>query len=366
PLSKTGVALLSKLFTKAFNTKTTTARERARDGAVDNSGPRRSRVEENPENQEAEALSDDLFETASEAGTIEAARSIGANGPQGLEGQPTIALVPPGRLDPALRPGALRIAAKAPPELRQAVLDELEGHLGLPRKSIANPLGWLHAVVEQALADTLTLTMAEGVAAARVHRRRHEAQQAAALRTAASASAAPDDPLLSTHKAEAQAKLRTLRDEMAAKARGRASSFRHEARGAARRRRRCVVTRSDVAGVLVRQIIAPGQADPVGHFVQLGRRGSIHSSTQAMNSITFFISLAHHLADYDDAVVLSLLVALDATEQPLRSLRLRSSVPSTSITRSAQAEWRATDSLVSRLGAHARVPQPLDQVHGRC
>jgi hypothetical protein len=220
PFVETGVALLSKLYTNEFNTKTTTARERAREGAVENRGPRRSRVEEISPSQASEARSGDLFEVDPKAGTVDVPWATGPNAQQGVDGEPSSALIPPARLDPALRLGALRIATKAPPELRQAVLDELDGHLGLPRKVIANPLGWLHAIVEQALAGTLTLTMADSVAAARVRRQRHEAQ----LATALSGGPWPDvvgavtRESAQVRKDEALAKLRTLRSEMAAKA----------------------------------------------------------------------------------------------------------------------------------------------------
>jgi len=38
-----------------------------------------------------------------------------------------------------------------------------------------------------------------------------------------------------------------------------------------------------------------------------------------MTNAEFFSALCHHLSHYDDAVVLTLLVALDAEEQPLRT-----------------------------------------------
>lgn len=221
PFVETGVALLSKLYNKGINTKTTTARGRAHGDPVDNSGPGRRRDERIPKGSDSEPLSGDLFAPALPVQAADRTPPAAAEDPKAMEVPDAAALVPPGRLDPALRRSALQIAARAPLELRQAVLDELEGHLGLPRKQIANPLGWLHAIVEQAQAGTLTLTMADGVAAARSRRQRHEEQQGAVLQTGLGTSgvvASEADPARAAGKAEAKAKLRALRSEMAAKA----------------------------------------------------------------------------------------------------------------------------------------------------
>lgn len=103
------------------------------------------------------------------------------------------------------------------------------------------------------------------------------------------------------------------------------------------------------------QIVSPGQADPVGQFVQLGMRRSVHSSTQSMNNTRFFVSLAHQLANYDEAVVLSLLVALDATEQPLRSTAAKLSAIHLDNAISPKRVQRATDSLVVQSLVRTRV-----------
>lgn len=81
-------------------------------------------------------------------------------------------LVLPERLDPALHDGALRIVARVSNELRQPLLDELAGHLGMPRKTIDNPLGWLNKLAQRALEGSLFLTMAPAVAATRERRAR--------------------------------------------------------------------------------------------------------------------------------------------------------------------------------------------------
>jgi hypothetical protein len=126
------------------------------------------------------------------------------------------ALVMPEKLDPALHEGALRIVGKVPAEIQQDLLDELAGHLGMPRKTIDNPLGWLSTLVQKAQDGSLVLTMAPVIAAARA-RRQKVAERLPALAPTACAPAAPD-PEAAKRAEQARAKLRELRNGMVAKA----------------------------------------------------------------------------------------------------------------------------------------------------
>lgn len=127
-------------------------------------------------------------------------------------------LVLPKALAPALHHHALTVVAAAPSELQQALLDELAGHLQMRNKTIANPVGWLHALVSKAVDGSLVLTLADGVAQARAARAAHESRLAQAVQTSASPSQpdAPADeaPVKSEAVIKHQRKLKALADEM--------------------------------------------------------------------------------------------------------------------------------------------------------
>jgi len=200
PFVDTRVALLSNLYSKGGISKPPPTRARVGGPPVDNSEPRGRRVEADPI-QGQETQTGDLFT---------------AQGPEAPEAREPVALVLPERLDAALHRMAIEIASRAPASLQQAVLDELAGHMSL-RKTIGNPLGWLHAVVEQTRAGTATLTMADGVAAARAKRLVQEAERAAAVLARSSRSAATPEDADPEQVAKAKARLRELRCEMAGK-----------------------------------------------------------------------------------------------------------------------------------------------------
>jgi hypothetical protein len=204
PFVETRVALLSNLYSKEGISKPPTTRARAADPPVDKSAPRWRRRAEATLPESPVAQSGDLFAAADAA----EAEPIASDKAQEL--------ILPERLDEALHRMALQIAARAPADMQQAVLDELAGHMSL-RKTINSPLGWLHSVVEQARAGTVTLTMADGVAAARTKRREREAERAATVVAGADRTATASEDADPDRVAKAQAKLRELRNEMAAK-----------------------------------------------------------------------------------------------------------------------------------------------------
>ncbi|MDO5693870.1 MAG: hypothetical protein Q4G70_15560 [Pseudomonadota bacterium] len=59
--------------------------------------------------------------------------------------------------------------------IQQALLDELAGQLAIAGKTIANPPGYLHALIRKHALGDLVLAMADQVAAARSDRQRHQA-----------------------------------------------------------------------------------------------------------------------------------------------------------------------------------------------
>lgn len=67
-----------------------------------------------------------------------------------------------------------------------------------------------------------------------------------------------------------------------------------------------------------------------------------------MTNIEFFAALSHHLGDYDDALLLALLVALDADEQPLRTTPAKLARDQLSGAISAKRVQRAADRLITR------------------
>jgi hypothetical protein len=199
PFVETRPAVLSKLYIQNQDTKPPTARARESATAVDNPGCWRSRTMDLPfEEEPASGL------TAPTAAPVSACSAA------------TTTLVMPEKLDPALHEGALRIVAKVSAEVQQDLLDELAGHLGLPRKTIDNPLGWLSTLVQRAQDGSLVLTMAPAIAASRA-RRQKVAERLPALAPSACAPAAPD-PEAAERAEQARAKLRELRNGMAARA----------------------------------------------------------------------------------------------------------------------------------------------------
>lgn len=76
----------------------------------------------------------------------------------GLDG-----LIYPTALDPQLLPGIHDVLRQAPSHHRQALLDELQGQLRIPGKTIRNPAGWL-AVLSKRVAQGAVLPLAESEA----------------------------------------------------------------------------------------------------------------------------------------------------------------------------------------------------------
>lgn len=130
-------------------------------------------------------------------------------------------LVLPGKLDQAWHQAVLGTVARAPEAVRQALLDELDGQLGIEGKTIHNPAGWLHALVRRHASGTLELAMAEKVAADR--RERERVAQAIEQATASPAQpatregATQDRPEPSDVAREALARLRELRSGFSAR-----------------------------------------------------------------------------------------------------------------------------------------------------
>ena len=90
-------------------------------------------------------------------------------------------LILPELLDVAMHSAVLATVSKAPSELRQAFLDELAGHLGIPNKTIHNPAGWLHRLIQRHATGYVDLAMASQVAVLRLRKRRHQERMDAAL-----------------------------------------------------------------------------------------------------------------------------------------------------------------------------------------
>ena len=76
-------------------------------------------------------------------------------------------LAMPRNLDAAWHEAVRRTVAEAPADARQALLDELEGQLGIEGKVIHNPPGYLHTLICKHVRGELTLALAEKVAATR-------------------------------------------------------------------------------------------------------------------------------------------------------------------------------------------------------
>ena len=103
-----------------------------------------------------------------------------------------------------------RVLAKARPEQRQPLLDELEGQLSNPLKTINNPPGYLHSLRVAMERGSVALAHAETVAAQRTERERiDKAIKSHEMRQAAADAATP-----SMSREAARAKLRQLRTEL--------------------------------------------------------------------------------------------------------------------------------------------------------
>ena len=132
-------------------------------------------------------------------------------------------LVMPKALGMEWHDGVRRTLATAPAAIHQALLDELEGQLGLQGKTIHNPPGYLHALIRRHACGTLDLAMADKVAAERTQRARHEQallkarQEAEQPRPAGAQDAQKAEP--SPAVIEERRKLLTLRLEIAGKGR---------------------------------------------------------------------------------------------------------------------------------------------------
>lgn len=111
--------------------------------------------------------------------------------------------------------------AAAPVEQRQALLDELEGQLGIQGKTIHNPPGYLHVLIKRQANGSLDLAMAEKVAADRREREQVQAAidrasvNAAAARAIGPATDAVAEP--SAAAIEARQKLQALRQQFVGK-----------------------------------------------------------------------------------------------------------------------------------------------------
>jgi hypothetical protein len=66
--------------------------------------------------------------------------------------------------------GLRDVLRQAPADQRQPLLDELEGQLRIPGKTIHNPAGWVLSVIRQRQRGPLVLPLADQVAQERVHR----------------------------------------------------------------------------------------------------------------------------------------------------------------------------------------------------
>lgn len=105
-------------------------------------------------------------------------------------------LIFPNQLDASLRGGVLATLTQAPVELRQAFLDELAGHLANPNKTIHNPAGWLHRLIQRHSEGFVALAMADQVAELRARQLRHQERMAGAgaLPTVSSQNDKPSGP----------------------------------------------------------------------------------------------------------------------------------------------------------------------------
>ena len=114
--------------------------------------------------------------------------------------------------------GVRSTLASAPVEIRQSLLDELEGQMSMQGKNIQNTPGYLYALIRRHHQGTLELALAPAIAAKRASRQRAEAAIAQALQPHLSGEAPKPDlssaevaQLPSQAAIEARAKLAELR-----------------------------------------------------------------------------------------------------------------------------------------------------------
>ncbi len=110
----------------------------------------------------------------------EGKQSAGEPDPQEVQqdnsaAEPTDALQLPMALPTEWHAAVRQTLLTAPQEVRQQLLDELEGQLGISGKTITNPPGYLHALIRKHAQGALVLALADQVAAARTQRARHQA-----------------------------------------------------------------------------------------------------------------------------------------------------------------------------------------------
>jgi hypothetical protein len=98
-------------------------------------------------------------------------------------------LIFPDGLTPEVLPGIRDVLSHAPAEHRQALLDELQGQMRLPGKTIHNPAGWLVALIRR-MNQGAALPLAESVASLRRQQQAVQRQIDGALDKPTSAGAA--------------------------------------------------------------------------------------------------------------------------------------------------------------------------------
>lgn len=121
-----------------------------------------------------------------------------------------VELIFPGSLSETVFAGLRDALRLAPPGQRQQLLDELQGQLLIPTKTIHNPVGWMLGLIRRCAGGNAVLALAEQVARDREQRR---ARQLAAASKAEAASAASSG----VPESERQ-RLRSLRAEFVKKA----------------------------------------------------------------------------------------------------------------------------------------------------
>lgn len=132
--------------------------------------------------------------------------------------EPKANLSMPKALHPDWHVAVRQTLTAAPQEVRQLLLDELEGQLGIAGKTIANPPGYLHALIRRYAQGDLVLAMADQVAAVRAQRERSkkaidQAQMTPAVpATESSPNATTADSLIAQQSLE---RLRELRRQFA-------------------------------------------------------------------------------------------------------------------------------------------------------
>lgn len=120
-------------------------------------------------------------------------------------------LIFPTRLPATVLAGVRDALLQAPAKLRQQLLDELQGQLQIPTKTIRNPVGYLLGLIRGCRNGTV-LALAETVALDRERRTAVQQQRQAAM------SPAEDSPIASPQvREEARARLQALRQEYVSK-----------------------------------------------------------------------------------------------------------------------------------------------------